>query len=244
MFLVLSYSQRVLSLDPCSSMLVYMLFVLIYMLYALCHVFLCFVPLFFYVDVRVTCSHACMMLLAMPCSDLCVDVCIFMLYGQILIFTCLYAWIQVLPCLCARLVHVDVYVSMPTCLDLCFHMLYTIFHVLVRSMPCLCTQTQAMFVMPCAIVALLFLLSHFFMFWPNGQDPIQTLWSLSSPIHQSPHQKSSDHSYLHVYACLLLCFMLVLAFLVLGFAMLGTLRRLDLLWLHPTPMRPCSDVTI
>ena len=104
-----------------------------------------------------------MMLLAMPCLDLCVDVCISMLYGQILIFTCLYAWIQVLPCLCAKLVHVDVYVSMPTCLDLCFHMLYTVFHVLMRSMPCLCTQTQAMFVMPCAIVALLFLLSHFFL---------------------------------------------------------------------------------
>ena len=39
-----------------------------------------------------------------------------------MVFTCLYAWIHVLPCLCARLVHVDVYVSMPTCLDLCFHM--------------------------------------------------------------------------------------------------------------------------
>ena len=35
----------------------------------------------FYVDVRVICSHACMMLLAMPCLDLCVDVCISMLYG-------------------------------------------------------------------------------------------------------------------------------------------------------------------
>ena len=40
-----------------------------------------------------------------------------------MVFTYLYAWIHVLPCLCARLVHVDVYVSMPTCLDLCFHML-------------------------------------------------------------------------------------------------------------------------
>ena len=38
----------------------------------------------------------------------------------------LYAIIYVLacftPCLCARLIHVDVYVSMPTYLDLCFHM--------------------------------------------------------------------------------------------------------------------------
>ena len=76
----------------------------------------------FYVDVRVTCPHACMMSLAMPCLHLCVYVFIYMLYGWILVFTCLYAWIHVLPRLCARLVHVDVYVSMPICLDLCFHM--------------------------------------------------------------------------------------------------------------------------
>ena len=34
----------------------------------------------------------------------------------------------------------------------------------------------------------------------------------------------------------------MLAFLVLGFVMLGALRRLDLVWLHPTPMKPCLDV--
>ena len=54
----------------------------------------------------------------------------------------------VLPCLCARLVHVDVYVFIPTCLDLCFHMpmcldlcslhaSYAIIHVLACFMPCL-----------------------------------------------------------------------------------------------------------
>ena len=32
-------------------------------------------------DVRVTCPHACMMLLAMICLDLCVNVFISMLYG-------------------------------------------------------------------------------------------------------------------------------------------------------------------
>ena len=37
--------------------------------------------------------------------------------------------------------------------------------------------------------------------------------------------------------------MLVLASLVLGFAMLDTLRGLDLVWLHLTPMRPCLGVT-
>ena len=77
----------------------------------------------FYVDVRVTCSHACMMLSAMPCLDLRVYVFISMIYGWILVFTCLYAWIHVLPCLCAKFLHVYMYISMPTCLDLCSHML-------------------------------------------------------------------------------------------------------------------------
>ena len=57
------------------------------------------------------------------------------------------------------------------------------------------------------------------------------------------HNKGFRSSYLHVYACLLLCFMLVLASLVLGFSMLDNLRGLDLVWLHPTPMRLCLDVT-
>ena len=63
-------------LDPHVSMLVYMSICLD--LHALC-----FMPCFpmlcpsflFYDDVRVACSHACMMLLAMPCLDLCVYVC-------------------------------------------------------------------------------------------------------------------------------------------------------------------------
>ena len=59
-----------------------------------------------------------------------------------------------------------------------------------------------------------------------------------------PIAKGLDHSYLHVCACLLLCFMLVLASLVLGFAMFGALRGLDLVWLHPMLMRPCSSVPI
>ena len=59
-----------------------------------------------------------------------------------------------------------------------------------------------------------------------------------------PTSKGLDHLYLHVYACLLLCFMLVLAFLVLGFAMFGALRGIDLVWLHSMPVRPCSEVTI
>ena len=118
--------------------------------------------------IRVTCSHVCMMLFTTLFLDLCVYVLFAMSHAQIYICICLYAWIHVLPYLCAKFLHIYMYVSMPICLDLCSHVsmcldlcsLHTlcyIFHVLVHSMPCLCAQTQAMFVMPCAIVAFLLL---------------------------------------------------------------------------------------
>ena len=44
------------------------------------------------------------------------------------------------------------------------YLLYAIFHVLVCFVPCLCAQTQAMFVLPCAIVALLSLYLSFLCF--------------------------------------------------------------------------------
>ena len=47
-----------------------------------------------------------------------------------------------------------------------------------------------------------------------------------------------------ILACLLLCFMLVLASLVLGFAMLDALSGFVVVWLHLMPIRPCLDVTI
>ena len=59
-----------------------------------------------------------------------------------------------------------------------------------------------------------------------------------------PISKGLDHLYLHVYVCLLLCFMLALASLVLVFATLDALSGFVVVWLHPTPMRPCLDVTI
>ena len=61
----------------------------------------------------------------------------------------------------------------------------------------------------------------------------------STCLYTKANIKGFGSSYLHVYACLLLCFILVLASLVLGFAMLDALRELDLVWLHSTPMRPC-----
>ena len=65
-------------------------------------------------------------------------------------FLCLYVQTYVFTCLC-----VQIYV---------LYILYAIFHVLVCTMPCLCAQTQAMFVMPCAIVVLLSLCFSFLCF--------------------------------------------------------------------------------
>ena len=178
---------------------------------------------------------------------------IFMLCGQILVFTCLYAWIHVLPCLCAKFLHVYLYVSMPICLDLCFSHAYVLGSMfstcfMLSSMclcaPChvfvprsrLCLSCHVLLQPFCRFVFLSCVLVY--RFEPN-LDPmvfviVHTPW---------PTSKGLDHSYLHVYACLLLCFMLVLASLVLGFAMLDTLSGFVVVWIHPTPIRPCLDVT-
>ena len=59
-----------------------------------------------------------------------------------------------------------------------------------------------------------------------------------------PTSKGLDHPFC---VSMLACFYtlsFVLAFLVLGFAMFGTHHRLDLVWLHPMPMRPCLGVIV
>ena len=128
--------------------------------------------------IRVTCSHIFMMLLAMPWLDLHVYVFISLIYGQIIVFTCLYAWIHVLPCLCAKFLLVYMYVFMPICLDLCSHMFMSLdpcsLHALCH-LPCACV-IHATFVCPylgyvchamcyySPFVALSFSL----VFWPNG----------------------------------------------------------------------------
>ena len=97
--------------------------------------------------------------------------------------------------------------------------------------------------MPCAIVALLFLYRIFLCFGLRVRTQSRPYGLCHCP-YTLAHIKGFGSSYLHVYACLLLCFMLVLASLVLGFAMLDALHGLDLVWLHSMPMRPCLDVTI
>ena len=55
--------------------------------------------------------------------------------------------------------------------------------------------------------------------------------------------KGFGSPFLHVYDFLLLCFMLVLASLVLGFAMFNALSGFVVVWLQPMPTRPCLGVT-
>ena len=100
-----------------------------------------------------------------------------------------------------------------------------------------------MFVLLCAIVALLSLYLFFLCFSLLVQTRFRP-YGLCYCSYTLAHIKGFGLPVLHVYACLLLCFMLVLASLVLGFAILDALSRLVVVWLHPMPMRPCLDVTI
>ena len=149
--------------------------------------------------IRVICSHICMMLLATLCTNLCVYALFSMSHAQIYVRTCLYAWIHILPCLCAKFLHVYMYVSMPICLDLCSHMSMCLdlcsLHALCY-IPCICAL-HAMFVcldLGYVCHAMCYCspfigLSFFLVFWPNGQDSIQTLWYFSLSIRQGPHQR-------------------------------------------------------
>ena len=169
------------------------------------------------------------MSMVMPCLDLYVCIHVLRSYAYIRVFTCLYAWIHVLPCLCAKFLYVYMHVSMPICLCLCFHMLVCLdlcFLHVSCYFPCACVL-YAMFVCldlgyVCCAKFFLALLSLYLSFLCFG--PIVGTWSRPYGLCHRPfteaHIKGLDHPYLHVYACLLLCFMLVLASLVLGFSIL------------------------
>ena len=148
------------------------------------------------------------------------------------IFPYLYVEIGVLTCLCAR-IHIP-------------YMLYTIFHVLLCSMLCLCLNLgyvcHAMCYCTSFVPFIAFSCVLAYWFRPD-LDPmvfviVHTPW---------PTSKGLDHpifACLCLLACLLLCFMLVLASLDLGFAMLDAFSRFVVVWLHPTPMRHFLGVTI
>ena len=134
-----------------------------------------------HVDIRVICSQACMMFLAMPCLDLCVysflpcyRVRSMSSHAYMLGFTFLHVYVLGSTCLHACFI--------PICLNLCFHMLVCLdlwsLHALCY-LPCACAL-HAMFVCLdlgyvchamcyCSpFVALPFFLA----FWPLGSDPI------------------------------------------------------------------------
>ena len=100
-----------------------------------------------------------------------------------------------------------------------------------------------MFVMPCAIVDLLSLYLSFLCFCLMVRTRSRP-YGLCHRPYTSAHIKWFGSPYLHVYACCLLCFTLVLASLVLGFTMLDALSKFVVVWLHLTLTRPCLDVTI
>ena len=137
------------------------------------------------------CSHMLdTMSMVMVCSNLCVCMLFAMFCAQIRFCTCLYVWIHVLSCLCVQLLHahtcfahayaqIYVYVLRSmfshvrvlrsrffTCLcaqtyalhALCYIPCAHVLHVMF------CAQTQVMFVMPCAIIALLLLCLSFLCF--------------------------------------------------------------------------------
>ena len=172
----------------------------LWLCFARIYVLVCFLPCFM---LRSAFVHAYMLgfmffhvyVLAFTCSHArCYA------YAQIYIFTCLLAQIQVFTCL-----YVQIYIF--TCLCAWIYALLALCHL-----PCAC-ELHAMFV--CLDLSYVCLgmcycspfvtLPFFLVFQPRGQDPIQTLQSLSSFIYLGPYQRVQI-TRLHVYACLLLCF--------------------------------------
>ena len=143
------------------------------------------------------------------------------------------------------------YVPMPICLDLCFHMpmcldlhsLYAFCYIL-----CACALHATFVYLDLGYVchAMCYCSPFVFIFlscilaqWLGSDLDLMIFVIIHTPW---PTSKSLDHPYLHVYTCLLQCFMLMLAYLVLGFVTLDALSECVVIWLHLTPIRPCLDV--
>ena len=94
-------------------------------------------------------------------------------------------------------------------------------HVMLRYMcsvpPChVYAQIYMLVAMPCAFVAFYLLLCLFLMFWALGRMQIQILWSRPTSIRLGLHQRVWIISFMHVFACLLLCFRSMFVWLDLG----------------------------
>ena len=193
-----------------------------YMLTCLCDVvgfallgFMCFMSLFPRYMVRLLSSQAYML------GSLFFHVYVLSFYMFTCMFLCLYVQIYVFTCLCAW-----IYV---------LYMLYAIFHVLVRSILCLCAQIQAMFVMPCAIVALLSLYLSFLCFG-------LLVWTRSRPYGLCHYPYTLAHikgfgSFLFCMS-MLACFCALCLCWPLLFQALPRLMPLASLWLCGYTRRP------
>ena len=168
------------------------------------------------------------MSMVMLCSDLCVRMLFSVFCVEICIHTCLYAWIHVLPCLCASF-------HMFVCLDLCLHMLVCSIlcsGCFMLSSMCLCAPCHICVLRPRLCLSCHVLLYPFCRFiflllayWFGPDLDPMVFVIIHTP---RPTSKGWDHLVLHVYAYLLLCFLLVLASLVPSF---DTIDALSKLWL-------------
>ena len=144
---------------------------------------------------------------------------------------------------------------MPICLDLCFDMLVCLDLCFLHAL-CYLSRACALHAMFVCLdlsyvchamcycspfVALSFFFSCVLAYWfrPNLDPMVFVTVHTLRPI-----PKGLDHPTFHVYACLSLCLISMLASLDLGFAMLDALSGFEVVWLYLTPIRPCLDVTI
>ena len=133
-------------------------------------------------------------------------------------------------------------VSIPVCLDLCFHTLVRLDLCSLNALcylPCACAL-HAMFVcLDLGYVCLSFLCFGLLV-WIRSRP-----YGFCHYLYTLAHIKGfgSFPFCMSILTCFYaLCF--VLASLVLGFATLDAFSGLVVVWLHLTPMRPCFDVTI
>ena len=145
------------------------------------------------------------MSMIISCLDLHVCMHVLCSYAYIRVFTWLYAWIHVLPCLCAKFLYVYMHVSMPICLCLCFHMLVCLdlcsLYVSCYS-PCACAL-HAMLVClglgyvchamcyysPFVALSSFFFFFIFFFFWCFGL----LVWTRSRPYCLCHHPYTLAH---------------------------------------------------
>ena len=196
-----------------------------------------------YALLRSTCWYACSVLL-------CLCLCLHMLVCLGLHSPMPLCYIYMLRCISTCLLCI----SMLICVDRCVYMLRLMFSTcFMSSSMCLCASRHVYVLSLDLVCHAMCYCSHFvpfiaFFFCVFGL----MVRTRSGPygICHRPYTKAHIKGFgsplfacLCLLACLLLCFMLVLASLVLGFATLDALSGFMVVWLHPMPMRSCLDVT-